>query len=1227
MDLNNIKETDFRKLIQSQMKEEDNKDLEQIENLKQEIKNYDIYDFLAGVSALNLIPRNQSKSVIFNCIISATLSIPLDEVNFNNKMGISKFKTIIKSFENLSIKRIIDPAEFPFIQKLIYYKNYNIFMGVSNIASEDIQLLLNVLRDNYSILTVDSLNKLNTSILTLLELSTSISKKINYNYNHYDKYSYDADIYIPCKQELENLKQLIKINIKDLTKFCYDKNEYLSFFCDLNCCSKNDYLDFNNQYYYFHPMLQICNEEYLILDISIFPILLMNKIVSIILKDENGKKLIEKYGNYAWQKIQEYFSWMDSKKIKEKSFGLELISNNNYKERLLSLGNNGIIINLGLLDEGERFDSEKIGSNYNANISANFIDERIDYIVKKLLATGVKKDNIVLIICPVGLGRNTFLGFNSEIQTLMLRSYEIRSIAINESEQNLFLKRYILAKEKLRNFIPNSFSELNLISMYVSKDYSFYFNDDVDIKETLLWYTGEFSAEYILKADNKINEHLIESYEPEYNCVVVRNERNIYVWKNNFKDNRLNVCVETNKFLIWIITDILNDSNTLLIYKNFMDFLSYWLDEYFSVYNEFSYMSNILIELKLKGNTEDFYKKSSKKIGIKDILNIKSNDSKKIIFEIYPSFTDFIDSNTNENEKKLFKYILEQISNIDDINVLKNDYINLIFENPDKKRAVTLNYGEFPYLKPFSSNKQRLISCSDENIILDDLGLYAKNVLGIDYGKLDDLTKDELPKKIVDKLYNEIYEELKKYDKGQTLKALYFESERILSNLMILKESYINNVACFSECKIDIDKRYNELSKSSLAIKFIIELFSSISHTENNLIGEYDLEFLMAKSSQLIDWAYKNDLYHYKILNVPIKLLKSNRIGIDQDKFIETNNAFNRLREEQMGSLGRDKMRLLKSGFVAEKIYDSNFGEIFAAEFGFSMNELFEFFGYLTNKCEEKGKEICELEIETLKSEIDSKIKVSIINKILNLFSLTTRDEFLKPPSPFRKEDVYPWRFNRGLSFVRRPIIVYDNKILWGNRNLSNSIFYLFELINEGKLKADSKVMKDYISKINNVRGKNFNNLVFKYISGFNELIVEKNVSKINGEDINDLNGMALGDIDVLYIYPKKKKIVLVETKNFNSVKNYYELYNEYLNLFVDNKDKKSFLTKHKKRVDWVKEHIDDVIKHYSLQNDNYKVYYMFVTNEYCTANDVFKIKEKIYSIKELNEKIIFNIK
>lgn len=71
-----------------------------------------------------------------------------------------------------------------------------------------------------------------------------------------------------------------------------------------------------------------------------------------------------------------------------------------------------------------------------------------------------------------------------------------------------------------------------------------------------------------------------------------------------------------------------------------------------------------------------------------------------------------------------------------------------------------------------------------------------------------------------------------------------------------------------------------------------------------------------------------------------------------------------------------------------------------------------------------------ELEIEILKDEIANKIDLSVLYKILSQFSLTTMDNFLKLSVPFRQKDVYLWRFNRRLSFVRRPIIFNDNKIL-----------------------------------------------------------------------------------------------------------------------------------------------------------------------------------------------------
>lgn len=46
-----------------------------------------------------------------------------------------------------------------------------------------------------------------------------------------------------------------------------------------------------------------------------------------------------------------------------------------------------------------------------------------------------------------------------------------------------------------------------------------------------------------------------------------------------------------------------------------------------------------------------------------------------------------------------------------------------------------------------------------------------------------------------------------------------------------------------------------------------------------------------------------------------------------------------------------------------------------------------------------------------------------IVESVLPSFVLVERADFLAAPDPYRAADVYPWRFNRGLSYLRRPLI------------------------------------------------------------------------------------------------------------------------------------------------------------------------------------------------------------
>lgn len=41
--------------------------------------------------------------------------------------------------------------------------------------------------------------------------------------------------------------------------------------------------------------------------------------------------------------------------------------------------------------------------------------------------------------------------------------------------------------------------------------------------------------------------------------------------------------------------------------------------------------------------------------------------------------------------------------------------------------------------------------------------------------------------------------------------------------------------------------------------------------------------------------------------------------------------------------------------------------------------------------------------------------------------TLRPRSDFVGVEAPFGKEDVYPWRFNRALSYLRRPLVLRVN--------------------------------------------------------------------------------------------------------------------------------------------------------------------------------------------------------
>lgn len=303
---------------------------------------------------------------------------------------------------------------------------------------------------------------------------------------------------------------------------------------------------------------------------------------------------------------------------------------------------------------------------------------------------------------------------------------------------------------------------------------------------------------------------------------------------------------------------------------------------------------------------------------------------------------------------------------------------------------------------------------------------------------------------------------------------------------------------------------------------------------------------------------------------------------------------------------------------MALKDYYANLESAFMCEFGYKYSE---FVQVVTAMIEFNNNDVICIDETKLKHELmlkDKDLSCVLIGKVLEDITYSSRDNYLKLPSKYKPWETYPWRFNRRYSFNRRPVMKKDNMLIWGNRQLYLMMEYVSNLIITGKFKAESDELRALIGKISYDRGEAFNKMIFNIINDFNEFELYANIKKINGKKISQPNGNDLGDIDILIIDDKKHTIIAAEVKDFHFSRNPYEIQQEYMKMFVDNENKLCFATKHRRRVEWIENHLSDIKAVYKLDDREWKVKGIFIVSEPLISSYIYKQTIKCISRAEL---------
>ena len=80
-------------------------------------------------------------------------------------------------------------------------------------------------------------------------------------------------------------------------------------------------------------------------------------------------------------------------------------------------------------------------------------------------------------------------------------------------------------------------------------------------------------------------------------------------------------------------------------------------------------------------------------------------------------------------------------------------------------------------------------------------------------------------------------------------------------------------------------------------------------------------------------------------------------------------------------------------------------------------------------------------------------------------------------------------------------------------------------------------------------------------------------------------------------------------------------MYQEYQSVFCDNDSKLCYISKHKRRVKWVEEHISDVIMQYNLPKANWTVRDVLITNDVIVSNEIYHKNKRYFFIPKLQKK------
>jgi len=595
--------------------------------------------------------------------------------------------------------------------------------------------------------------------------------------------------------------------------------------------------------------------------------------------------------------------------------------------------------------------------------------------------------------------------------------------------------------------------------------------------------------------------------------------------------------------------------------------------------------------------------------GAPDPWRVGVADTRTVAVEIGEASMDALEGDDNAGERRLMREILVALRSLTTeasggLSTPDEEELEAAVEarmSPPTKRKLVPIVDHDPGFEALSF-PERYVSDAASMRLRREVGREAAERLGLEPGRVPRVQVHALLNTAVESLFKRLEALVASLDPVPLLEWTVSLNERLLheetlvpSQLAIAGEAFGPDSA-FARLR---RQTAAEISTASVASRFLIEYLAARPPCGLRPVSYEVHDRLLAACALITTLGTSSDLVREGLAEVSVLLMPTGEVFDDRGDFSEGMGRFYEL--ARAGELARASSWMsdrVVAGRPAEEEPDA--GELFAevdeamvVETGHGLSELMRALVSLSNLDGFGGGAICVPRSEAvalLQRELGWDEEKS--RAVIAYFSLVPRPDFTRPPAGLERRDIWPWRFNRRLSYLRKPLIErasaersQDPDLVFGVRQLYNTSLYLEMLISHGNLEVSSKQMRDFMSRAQKRESDAFNEQLASLYRADSRPVVP-NLEKLEGERLRGDDGNDLGDIDVLVGDLATRTLLCVEAKRLSGALAPHQLRNQIDRAFGESDEKPSHARKHLKRVKRIEELKDGALAELGIVED-----------------------------------------